>query len=160
MVGIESQPSVRVAEAAGAVGPAYVSTGDLPPTGRAESLVSEAYERFKSNEEGANSDVYPALEAVPPDLFGICLVGTNGAVYTAGEVDHEFAIMSVSKLFVFAMVCQALGAEEVRRKIGVNATGLAFNSVMAIELHADRTVNPMVNAGAIATTSLAPGADT
>ena len=69
----------------------------------------------------------------------------------------EFSIQSVSKLFVFALVCDALGHEEARRKLGVNSTGLPFNSVMAIELNADRTMNPLVNAGAMATTSLVPG---
>jgi glutaminase len=64
----------------------------------------------------------------------------------------------VSKPFVFALVCDAIGPGEARRRLGVNSTGLPFNSVMAIELNADRTMNPMVNAGAIATTSLVPGA--
>jgi glutaminase len=63
----------------------------------------------------------------------------------------------MSKPFVFALVCQALGGGIAREKIGVNATGLPFNSVMAVELNAERTMNPMVNAGAIATTSLVPG---
>jgi glutaminase len=66
--------------------------------------------------------------------------------------------MSVSKPFVFALVCEALGQEQVREKIGVNATGRAFNSLAAIEQNPDGKTNPMVNAGAIATTSLVPGA--
>ena len=65
--------------------------------------------------------------------------------------------MSVSKPFVFAAVCQAIGPEQAREKIGANATGLPFNSLAAIE-NGDGRTNPMVNAGAIATTSLAPGA--
>ena len=95
---------------------------------------------------------------MPRDLFGICVAGTDGALYAVGDAEHPFAIMSVSKPFVFALVCQALGAEEARAKLGVNATGLPFNSVMAIELNAERLTNPMVNSGALATTSLAPGA--
>ena len=84
--------------------------------------------------------------------------GTNAAIYTAGDVGYEFSIQSVAKPFVFALVCQALGGGEARRRVGVNSTGLPFNSVMAVELNESRTMNPMVNAGAIATTSLAPGA--
>jgi glutaminase len=87
----------------------------------------------------------------------VCVVGINGVVHSAGDCEHEFSIQSVSKPFVFALVCQAIGAEEARSKLGVNSTGLPFNSVMAIELNKDRTMNPMVNAGAIAATSLAPG---
>jgi len=75
-----------------------------------------------------------------------------------GETDHEFSIMSVSKPFLFALVCQLLGAEDARAKLGANATGFAFNSVAGIERIPDGRTNPMVNAGAIATTSLVPGA--
>ena len=108
---------------------------------------------------GENSKVYPALARVPSELFGICVVGTSGNVYAVGDAEYEFTIMSVSKPFVFALVCEALGVEEVRERIGVNATGLAFNSLEGIERNPDGRTNPMVNSGAIATTSLVPGAD-
>jgi glutaminase len=120
-------------------------------------LVAEAYEHYSSNTEGNNSQVYPALARVPRDLFGVCLVGTNGNVYAVGDAEYEFAIMSVSKPFVFALVCQLLGPEVAREKLGVNATGLAFNSLAAIEQGEGGRTNPMVNSGAIATTSLVPG---
>ena len=135
----------------------YISTGHLPPAELVTALVAEAYERFKSNTEGANSQVYPAMARVPSDLFGICMVGTSGNVYAVGDAEYEFAIMSVSKPFIFALVCQALGVEEVRQKIGVNATGRAFNSLEGIERGPGGQTNPMVNSGAIATTSLVPG---
>lgn len=135
----------------------YVSTGHLPASETVQSLVNEAQRRFQSNRDGTNSQVYPALARVPSELFGVCVVGTSGQVYGAGEVDYEFSIMSVSKPFLFALVCEAIGPEEARAKLGANATGLPFNSLAAIEQGGGRT-NPMVNAGAIATTSLAPGA--
>ena len=134
----------------------YVSTGHLPEPETVQELVSEAQRRFKSNSDGQNSQVYPALARIPNDLFGVCVVGTSGRVYAAGDTDYEFSIMSVSKPFVFALVCETIGPEEARAKLGANATGLAFNSLAAIEHGSGRT-NPMVNAGAIATTSLAPG---
>ena len=136
----------------------YVSTGHLPSSEMVKSLVAEAYEIYRFNTEGANSQVYPALAKVPSKLFGVCVVATNGNIYPAGDAEYEFSIMSVSKPFVFALVCQALGAEQVRKKLGVNATGLPFNSLAAIEQSGDGRTNPMVNAGAIATTSLVPGA--
>lgn len=135
----------------------FVSTGRLPPPELVRSLMTDVYDHTKSNSEGQNSQVYPALARVPANLFGICVVGTSGNVYTIGDSDYEFAIMSVSKPFIFALVCEALGHEYVREKIGVNATGLAFNSLAAIEQGANGRTNPMVNAGAIATTSLVPG---
>src|SRR5262245_5304003 len=137
---------------------AYVSTGHLPPPEQVRNLVAEAYERYKSNTDGQTSQVYPALARVQSQLFGICEVGTNGAVYAIGDSEFEFTIMSVSKPFVFALVCEALGHEQVREKIGADATGLALNSLTAIEQSPDGRTNPMVNAGAIATTSLVPGA--
>jgi glutaminase len=136
----------------------YISTGHLPDPELVQKLVSEAHARFKSNTEGENSQVYPALARVPSDLFGVCVVGTSGRVYAAGDVDHPFSIMSVSKPFVFALVCELIGPEAARDKLGASATGLAFNSLAAVERAVDGRTNPMVNAGAIATTSLVPGA--
>jgi glutaminase len=136
----------------------YVSTGRLPPPDHVKALAAEAYERFKSNTEGQNSQVYPALVRVPSSLFGVCVVGTSGNVHAVGDSDYEFTIMSVSKPFIFALICEALGPEQVRDKVGANATGLAFNSLEGVERFDGRT-NPMVNSGAIATTSLAPGAN-
>jgi glutaminase len=138
----------------------YISTGRLPGPETVQQLVSEARQRFQSNTDGENSQVYPALARVSRDLFGICIVGTSGRVYAAGDTDHEFSIMSVSKPFVFALVCETIGPEAARDKLGANATGLAFNSLAAIEQGPGGRTNPMVNAGAIATTSLVPGATT
>jgi glutaminase len=121
-----------------------------------QTLVSDAHRRFASNDDGQNSQVYPALARVPRHLFGVCVVGTSGRVYGAGDIEYEFSIMSVSKPFVFALVCETIGAEAARDRLGANATGLPFNSLAAIEHGGGRT-NPMVNAGAIATTSLVPG---
>ena len=79
---------------------------------------------------------------MPPDLFGICVVATHGEVFSVGDAEVEFAIMSVAKPFVFALVCQSLGPEEARRLLGVNSTGLAFNSLSAIERERRRSHEP------------------
>ena len=134
-----------------------VSTGTLPPDTDVQALISAGYERYLHLDEGAVADYIPALAAASPSAFGVCVAGIHGRLFSVGDADQEFAIESVSKLFVFALVCHTLGPEEARRKLGVNSTGLPFNSVMAIELNADRTMNPLVNAGAMATTSLVPG---
>jgi glutaminase len=144
--------------AAGAAVP-FVSTGHLPSPERVRQLVVEAHERYGTNTDGALSQVYPALATVPADLFGICLAGVSGNLYAAGDTETELTIMSVAKPFLFALVCDRLGREELRRRIGVNATGLPFNSVAAVEQSGDGRTNPMVNPGAIAVTSLVPGAD-
>lgn len=134
-----------------------VSTGHLPKAELVKSVVVEAYERCKSDGAGKVADYIPALARVSAELFGVCVVGTNGNVHSAGDADYEFSIQSVSKPFVFALVCQAIGEEAAKAKLGVNSTGLPFNSVIAIERTGTGTTNPMVNSGAIAAASLAPG---
>ncbi len=146
-----------ISEASVATSSGFVSTGRLPSAEKVATLVRTAYDRFKANADGAVSEVYPSLARVPADLFGLGVVGTNGAVHVAGDWDILFTIMSVSKPFVFALVCDAFGPEGVRERTGVNATGLPFNALAAIERSADGRTNPMVNPGAIVATSLVPG---
>jgi glutaminase len=141
----------------GAIRPRYVSTGRLPRDDLVQRLVVHAHELYRSNREGETSQVYPALARVPADLFGVGVVDTTGTVFAAGDADCEFAIMSVSKPFVFALVCALIGPGVAREKLGVNSTGRPFNSLAAVEGSNDGRTNPMVNPGAIATTSLAPG---
>jgi len=141
-------------------GTSYISTGRLPSAEAVKRLVMEAHERFRSVDQGQVSQVYPAPPRVPGDLFGICVVGTDGSVFQVGDAEHAFTVMSVSKPFVFALVCNLIGATGARERLGVNATGHAFNSLAGIERNPDGRTNPMVNAGAIATTSLAPGGNT
>lgn len=143
----------------GAAGDTYVSTGHLPPDELVQQLVAEAYQRFGPIDDGQVSTVYPVLAVVPGDLFGICVVGTSGSIYAVGDAERAFTIMSVSKPFVFALICELLGVEEARARLGVNATGMPFNSVTAMEYSRDARTNPMVNSGAIATTSLVRGAN-
>lgn len=135
----------------------FVSTGHLPPTSQARSIVEAVYERVRSNTEGALSTVYPALANADAEAFGVSLVSTTGISIDIGDVDALFPIMSVVKPFTFALMAEVHGAGTVRDYIGVNATGMPFNSLEAIERSKEGRTNPMVNSGAIATTSLAPG---
>jgi glutaminase len=135
-----------------------ISTGALPADSEVLSVVTDGYERYRYCLEGEVADYIPALAQAPADAFGICVVGVRGGLYAIGDAEMEFSIQSVSKIFVFVLICEILGTEDARRKLGVNSTGLPFNSVMAVELNEDRTMNPMVNAGALASTSLVPGA--
>jgi glutaminase len=90
----------------------YISTGHLPEAGTVQDLVREAHARFRSNNEGENSRVYPALARVPSDQFGVCIADTTGRICAAGDTDYDFTITSVSKPFVFALVCEVIGPEE------------------------------------------------
>jgi glutaminase len=134
-----------------------VLSGRLPPPELVKQLVAEAHAKCVGITDGKVADYIPALAKSSASLFGICVVGVNGSVHAAGDAEHQFSIQSVSKPFVFALVCQAIGEAAAREKLGVNSTGLPFNSVIAIERTGSGTTNPMVNSGAIAATSLAPG---
>ncbi|TDG15364.1 glutaminase A [Seongchinamella unica] len=119
-----------------------------------QRVVNEAYRMFKDVDEGANADYIPILATVPSNLFGVAIVTRDGEVYAAGELDYEFSIQSVSKPFTASLIMQQQGPRTLREKIGVEPTGLPFNSKIAVEIYEERSVNPMVNAGAIAAVSL------
>lgn len=123
-----------------------------------QKALQSAYDECKDCRLGKNASYIPALAKVSPDLFGIAAVTVDGEVATVGDADSPFAIESISKAFNLSLVMDCLGAEAVRRKIGAEATGEPFNSVMALELHSGKPLNPLVNAGAMAALSLVPGA--
>ena len=129
-----------------------------------QQAVDSAYAKFQTLKEGKNADYIPALAKVDPNLFGIALVTADGKVYTAGDVKTEVSIQSISKVFTMAQVIQEQGPNAIEQRIGVDATGARFNSIIAVE--AVRTVvgtgapemNPLVNPGAISATSMVTGA--
>jgi len=125
--------------------------------------VNAAYTKFKGDTEGKNADYIPALAKVDSNLFGIVLITVDGKIYTAGDVSTEVSIQSISKVFTMAQVIQEQGPESIEKRIGVDATGARFNSIIAVE--AVKTVvgtgapemNPLVNPGAISATSMVTG---
>ncbi|KQZ85864.1 glutaminase A [Microbacterium sp. Root166] len=132
-------------------------TGALPPGDRIDDLVREAYGRARTHAEGEVADYIPILAEADPASFGVCVAGVDGELHEIGDTRIRFSIQSISKAFVYALVCDALGHEKAFDVIGVNNTGLAFNSVVAIELNDGHPMNPMVNAGALAATAMVPG---
>ena len=122
-----------------------------------EGVMRTAYDRYKGLKEGKNADYIPALAKVDPNIFGIALVTVDGQVHTMGDVKSEVSIQSISKVFTMARVFQESGEERVNDTIGVDATGQPFNSIIAIEQYKGQEMNPLVNAGAITTTSMIKG---
>jgi glutaminase len=133
------------------------ATGQLPQGPVVRALVDEAHRRFGPVREGEVATYIPALADADPNRFAIAVASCSGPLVEAGEVGHCFSIQSLSKPFLLALLCEAIGERQVREKLGVNSTGLPFNSVQAVERVDDGLSNPMVNAGAIAATSLVPG---
>jgi len=135
---------------------ARVSTGHLPDDATVGELLRAAYDRHRHVADGDVATYIPQLAGADPAWCAASVVSVSGRAFEVGDVGVPFSIQSVSKPFVLALVVEALGHDRSRDLLGANATGLPFNSVMAVEMHDHRTMNPMVNAGAIATTSLIP----
>ena len=119
-----------------------------------QRLVEQAHSKFKNNNDGANANYIPVLDEVDSSLCGVVIVTADGNTYAAGDVDHQFSIQSVAKPFTAALVMEDQGIDAIREKIGVEPTGMPFNSIIAIEQNEQRSRNPLVNAGAIAAVSM------
>ena len=91
--------------------------------------------------------------------FAISLATTDGEVFHAGDHDRPFALQSISKVFVYGLALEACGRDRVLQRVGVEPSGDAFNSIVFDERN-NRPYNPMVNAGALATTALVEGVET
>ena len=126
-----------------------------------QAVLDQTYAKYKNLKEGKNADYIPALAKVNPDLFGIALVTADGKVYTAGDISTEVSIQSISKVFTMAKVIEEQGPEKIEKTIGVDATGMRFNSIVSIEFSQKSLggpeMNSLVNPGAIATTSMVKG---
>ena len=135
----------------------------LAAQGDFQSAVNAAFNKYKTLKEGKNADYIPALAKVDPNLFGIALVTTDGKAYTAGDLATEVSIQSISKVFTMAQVIQEQGVEAIEKRIGVDATGARFNSIIAVEAVKNVVgtgapeMNALVNPGAISATSMVTG---
>ena len=124
-----------------------------------QKALDEAYEKFKDLKEGKNADYIKELARVDPNIYGIAIVTTDGTVYTKGDLQSAVSIQSISKVFTMAKILEEQGPKAIMEKIGVDATGMRFNSIVAVELQKGKEINPLVNPGAIAASSLINGAD-
>ena len=126
-----------------------------------QAALDAALAKYKDIKEGANADYIPALAKVDPKIYGIALVTPDGKVYTAGDVKSEVSIQSISKVFTMAKVMEEQGADAIMKRIGVDATGMRFNSIVSIEVAQKALggpeINPLVNPGAITATSMVTG---
>lgn len=114
------------------------------------------YQKYLPLQEGTIASYIPELAKMNPDWFSICATTADGQVYEVGDFQQLFTIQSISKVFVYGMALEEHGRDALLTKVGVEPTGDAFNSIVLDE-QSKRPYNPMVNAGAIATTSLIKG---
>jgi len=135
------------------VSPAWSISDDA----KIKAALDNAYSKVGKMNGGKNADYIPALAKVDPKIFGIALVTADGRVYTTGDVKSEVSIQSISKVFTLALVMEQQSPAAVEKNIGVDATGQAFNSIVAIEQYKGAEINPLVNPGAITATSMVKG---
>jgi len=128
------------------------------PAADIDAALKAAHDKFVGLKEGKNADYIPALAKVDPNIYGIALVTVDGRVYTNGDITSEVSIQSISKVFTMARVMEEQSPEAIENNMGVDATGQAFNSIVAIEQYKGAEMNAMVNPGAITTTSMVSGA--
>ena len=124
-----------------------------------ENFLAELHDKYKPLKEGRLANYIPELAKADPDWFGICVVTVDGQVYEVGDYEQLFTIQSISKAFVYGLALEEHGRDYVLKRVGVEPTGDAFNSIIQLEESSKRPYNPMVNAGAIATTSLIKGSN-
>lgn len=118
------------------------------------AAVEAAYDRCKEEQGGKNADYIPYLAGVPSTLFGIAACLPDGDIVAVGDTDYVFGIESVSKVPTAILAMNQYGAKEILDRIGADATGLPFNSIMALLLEKEHPSTPLVNAGAISACSM------
>ncbi|MEB0863828.1 glutaminase A [Citrobacter youngae] len=122
-------------------------------------LIEQAHQKYKSNNDGKVADYIPALASYSPNNFAITIATVDGKIYQVGDVNKPFPMESLSKVFTMALAMEQHGPQVVLDKLGANATGMPFNSGLAVELTKGAPENPLVNAGAMSTVSLIEAKD-
>ena len=115
--------------------------------------LEELHRKYSCITEGTVAKYIPELAKANPEWFGICIVTTNGGIYEVGDSRQEFTMQSISKPFVYGLALEDHGRAEVLKKVGVEPTGDASNSI-SLDPATGCPRNPMINVGAIASTGL------
>lgn len=136
--------------------PAAAPIADGPIKSPIEHWLKELHAKLKDDNRGNLASYIPELTKADPAHFGIALATADGQAYDVGDSTALFTIQSISKPLVYGLALEDNGTDAVLRRVGVEPTGEAFNSIVMDEEN-NRPFNPMVNAGAIATTSLIKG---
>ena len=119
-----------------------------------ENIITKYYNKTKKIKQGKNASYIPELKNVDPNIFSISFVGCDGNIINIGDSKTPIAIESISKVFTFAKAVEEFGFSDISKKIGHMGSSLPFNSIIAAVLSETHTINPFVNQGAMATTSL------
>ena len=118
-------------------------------------MLTSVLDEVRGEDAGETAQYIPELASADPDRLALAIADPHGRRIALGDED-PFTIQSISKPFVFALALDALGRDEVLRHVGVEPSGEPFNAI-SLEEGTGRPANPLINAGAIATTGLIPG---
>jgi glutaminase len=135
-----------------------MAAADDPVPDPVHNALEVLCELVRPERGGEVASYIPELSRADPEHLGLALVSLAGHLYTAGDADVPFTVQSISKPFVFALVLAERGLDAALAKVGAEPSGEAFNAI-SLDEETGRPANPMVNAGALVTTSLVPGAD-
>lgn len=124
-----------------------------------QAFLKNLYLTYQPLREGKVASYIPELAKASAEWFSICIATIDGQVFEVGDSSQLFTIQSISKVFVYGMALEDHGRETILRKVGVEPTGDPFDSIIRLDEYSKRPDNPMINAGAIATTNLIQGSD-
>lgn len=122
-----------------------------------QAFLEKLHHMYSATDTGQVAAYIPELSKANPDWFGISVVTTDGQMFNVGDTAQKFTIQSISKIFSYGLALEDHGREILLEKVGVEPTGDPFNSMIRLDEGSHRPYNPMINAGAIATTSLLKG---
>jgi glutaminase len=129
--------------------------GDLPSGAEIKTALEDLHRAHRSKNHG---EVYQSgLKHVDASWFGIALATVDGRIYAVGDAERAFPIQSTAKIFSYGLVLDDHGAKAILQRVGVNATGLPYDSLIASEVRVRHHQNPMVSAGAISAMALVKG---
>ena len=124
-----------------------------------QKFINDLHSKYRTLEDGQLASYIPELTKAAPEWFGISIVTTDGQIFQVGDTQQTFTIQSISKVFAYGLALDDHGRNELLETVGVEPTGDPFNSLIRLDEDSKRPFNPMINAGAIATTSLIKGTD-
>lgn len=134
------------------MGPSRTARSTCPVQG----VLNDVFKRLRADRSGVLATYIPELSKANPEWFAACLVTADGKIYEVGDTQQPFTIQSISKPFVYGMAIEDNGRAEVLKKVWVEPSGEAFNAI-SLRPEQGQPDNPMINAGAIATTALVQG---
>lgn len=125
-----------------------------------QEFLNKLIEKHKETTKlGKVANYIPELGKANPSDLGICIIDNDGTEFAAGDYNKKFTVQSISKIVALMLALLDNDEEYVFSKVGMEPSGDPFNSIKKLETSESKPYNPMINAGAIAVSSLIKGVD-